>query len=151
MIVDKKSVGQRIKSIRLSLGMTQEEFGSKLNPVANKAVVSKWERGESITTFPSRLSDIAFYGQISVDELLLGNMVKVNPLELFQYPLDVRQYLSVGLNDEQINDLSDELDTDYNTIATILKRADIYVNMYELPEKLLLNRYEVNQSGDLDG
>lgn len=71
MDVDKKEVGQRIKSIRLSLGYTLEEFGSKMNPTASDSIVSRWEKGVSIPN-NGRLVDIAFYGQISVDELLYG-------------------------------------------------------------------------------
>lgn len=71
MDIDKQAVGQLIKSIRLSLGYTMREFGGKFSPLASDSVVSRWERGKSIPN-PKRLSDIAFYGQISVDELLYG-------------------------------------------------------------------------------
>lgn len=34
-----------IKQCRISLGMSQEELGQKLNPPVNKAAVQKWEKG----------------------------------------------------------------------------------------------------------
>lgn len=66
-MIDKKAVGERIKAIRLSLGMTLKEFGELFD--STKATVHNWETGRNL---PNRknTSDIAFYGQISVDELL---------------------------------------------------------------------------------
>lgn len=71
MIVDKKAVGERIKSIRKSLGMSQEEFGRIMTPIANKGVVSNWELGKNLPQL-KRITDIAFYGQITTDEPLYG-------------------------------------------------------------------------------
>ena len=68
-MIDKKAVGERIRSIRLSMGMTTEEFSLIFNPAPSKGTVSKWEGGKYLPN-PKRLTDIAFYGQISVDELL---------------------------------------------------------------------------------
>lgn len=70
MQVKKKEIGERIKSIRLSIGYNKTEFGSLLD--ANSSLVSKWESGKS-TPIPERLTSIAFYGQMSVDELLHGS------------------------------------------------------------------------------
>lgn len=69
MQVNKKEVGERIKSIRLSMGMTMEGFGELFN--ANKATVNNWEKGRNLP-IPKTLSNVAFQGQISVDELLYG-------------------------------------------------------------------------------
>ena len=69
MQVNKKELRNRIKSIRLSLGYNKSEFGSLFD--TNGSLVSKWESGK-ITPSPARLTLIAFYGQISVDELLYG-------------------------------------------------------------------------------
>lgn len=48
--------GKEIKKIRLSLGLTLEEFGEKIDG-ANKSIVSKWERGEQ-KPHPRRLKII---------------------------------------------------------------------------------------------
>lgn len=68
--INKTAVGERLKSIRLSKGMTLEEFGSLFG--AEKSNVSKWEKGKSIPS-PDRLNKIAKISDISVDELLYGN------------------------------------------------------------------------------
>ena len=39
---------REIKSLRLSLGLTLEEFGNKLNPPANKSNVSRWEKAKCL-------------------------------------------------------------------------------------------------------
>lgn len=77
--IDKANFGERVRSIRLSLGMSQEEFGLKMenkkrkeNP-ANKAIVSSWERGISVPN-PYRLKTISKLGGITVDELLYGSI-----------------------------------------------------------------------------
>lgn len=79
MNIDKAKFGERVRSIRLSLGMSQEKFGLKMenkrrkeNP-ANKAIVSSWERGISIPS-PYRLVRIAELGNIPIDELLYGSI-----------------------------------------------------------------------------
>lgn len=71
MNVDKKALGQRIKSIRQSKGLTMEEFG-KFFDNASKGVISNWEKGSNIPN-NARLKMIAQFGGITVDELLYGN------------------------------------------------------------------------------
>lgn len=71
MEVDKKDVGQRIKSIRLSKGMTLEEFGKLFG--ASRGNVSLWEKGSSIPN-NERLKQISEMGSLSVDELLYGTI-----------------------------------------------------------------------------
>lgn len=67
--VDKKRVGQRIKAIRQSKGMTMEEFGSLFE--ATKGNVSLWEKGSSIPS-NERLPLIAKIADTTVKELLHG-------------------------------------------------------------------------------
>lgn len=67
--INKKEVGQRIKKIRLEMGYTQSEFakitGSTLPAVSN------WEVGKNLPS-SKRLTEVAFHGQMTVDELLNG-------------------------------------------------------------------------------
>lgn len=71
-MIDKKAVGARIRSIRLSMGYTQKEFvGIVVNNDKTAGHVHNWEAGYNLPN-PKALSQIAFYGQISVDELLHG-------------------------------------------------------------------------------
>lgn len=71
MNIDKKGVGLRIKSIRQNKGMNLEEFGKLFG--ASKSNVSKWENGSSLPN-AERLKAIAKIGDITVDELLYGNL-----------------------------------------------------------------------------
>lgn len=61
------ALGQRIKEIRINLGVTMEEFGKLLD--ASKGNVSMWESGK-VTPNNLRLKAIADIAGISVDELL---------------------------------------------------------------------------------
>lgn len=137
--VDKDVVGQRIKQIRLEMGYTQREFikaitGTHMAP----GTVGNWEQGKNLPS-PKYLSGIAFFGQIPVDELLYGKQEqKVEASLLFNDQNDVRQYLSIGMNDETIKWLQIEHDIDHDTIHQVLKMAKIYINMNELPEEITI-------------
>lgn len=69
--INKKSVGQRINSIRLSKGMNLEEFGKLFS--AGKSNVSKWEKGQTLPN-ADRLKLIAKIGDTSVEYILHGTM-----------------------------------------------------------------------------
>ena len=71
MEVNKKEVGQRIRSIRKTNGMTMEDFGRSFKPAATRSNVSKWENGSSLPS-NERLPIIAELGHITVDELHHG-------------------------------------------------------------------------------
>lgn len=67
--INKREVGKRIKSIRLQLGLTQENFGGLFD--ATKGNVATWEKGSSLPT-ADRIKKIAIIGNIDVNELLYG-------------------------------------------------------------------------------
>ena len=62
--------GEKIKEIRLGLGMTTKEFGSLLN--ATDSNVSSWEKGRTSPN-PERLLTIAKLGGTTVEQLLYEN------------------------------------------------------------------------------
>ena len=64
-----QAIGSRIKLIRTSLGLSMEEFGKMLRPVATKGTVSKWENGKYIPN-GERLKNIAALGNTTVAYLL---------------------------------------------------------------------------------
>lgn len=64
-----KTIGSRIKLIRSNLGLSMEEFGKMLNPVATKGTVSKWENGKYIPN-NERLKTIADLGNTTAAFLL---------------------------------------------------------------------------------
>lgn len=132
--VDKKAVGQRIKRIRLEMGYTQTEFSKAIN--ATLPAVSNWETGKNLPN-KKRLSDIAFHGQISVDELLHGvQELTIDPMILFNQQNDIRQYMSIDVSDEKLDELSQELELEKETISYIYDKTRIYVNMTDLPEEI---------------
>lgn len=131
--VDKKAVGERIKRIRLEMGYTTRELAEKLG--ASKGTVSKWENGHYLPN-NKRLTDIAFYGQISVNELLTGKKETIiDAMALFNQENDIRQYLSVDVDDAAKDFLIDS-GISYQTIQNVINYATIYVNMSELPEEI---------------
>ena len=69
-----KTTGEQIKSIRLELGETLEEFGKRFNPPVHKGLVSLWENGRNIP-HPKNLKTIAEIGGTTVDELVFTNLI----------------------------------------------------------------------------
>lgn len=135
--VDKKTVGQRIKRIRLEMGYTLEEFGKLFN--TSKAVVYNWESGRNLPN-KSNLSEVAFHGQMSVDELLHGKReLTIDPRALFIQTNDIRQYLSIDVEDG-FRDMLVDYGISHQTIENVLKYANIYVNMSELPEEIEVSK-----------
>lgn len=65
----KRAVGTKIQMIRLSKGMTMEEFGKLFG--AAKSIVYRWEKGQSLPC-PNRLKEIADFAGITVQYLLEG-------------------------------------------------------------------------------
>ncbi|MBC1284870.1 helix-turn-helix transcriptional regulator [Listeria booriae] len=66
---NKYHVGKEIKLIRLSLGVTLEQFSQMFTPPTTPSIVSKWERGVSLPK-PDRLKKIAEISGQSVDDIL---------------------------------------------------------------------------------
>ena len=73
--IDKRAVGKRIFNIRNSLNLTLEQFGKLSNLNASKSIVLRWENGSSLPN-RARLETIAKLGNITVNELLYGDMKK---------------------------------------------------------------------------
>lgn len=71
--IDKIRLGSQIKAIRLSLGMNQEQFGELFEPIANKSIISRWEKGQSIPS-AERLKIISEVSNIPIKELIYGNL-----------------------------------------------------------------------------
>lgn len=134
--IDKKEVGMRIKRIRHEMGFTLEEFGNVLNPPASNSNVSRWERGVNLPN-SQRMSEIAFLGQMNVNELLTGKKeINIDALALFYQQNDIRKYLSVDVDDDEVAWLENQFDINYETVETVLGAATIYVNMSDLPEEI---------------
>ena len=75
--IDKKATGQRIRSIRLRLGLTMEEFIERIDGKPGKGrsgTVNNWETGKNAPN-AKRLKKIASLGGVTVDYLLHGTKV----------------------------------------------------------------------------
>jgi len=71
----KHIIGNRIKSIRLELGETMEEFGLRFN--TSKGTINNWEKGRNLPN-KSNLKAIANIADITVDELLGKDTVTIS-------------------------------------------------------------------------
>lgn len=148
MEVDKKAVGQRIKSIRLSKGMTLEEFGKLFG--ASRGNVSLWEKGSSIPN-NERLKQISKIGDLSVDELLHGNRdemdskAKKDAISNFinkgqsykeSYEKNPKKY-NLALKDSGLNFLLSTKAGEYQESIEELtqKYVDVLVNEYFSPDR----------------
>lgn len=144
--IDKKSFGNRVKSIRKSVGLNQDELGKLMkNPArgenaANTAVVSGWERGMSVPG-PYRLKVIADLGEITVDELLYGPLdafIQQKAVEEIEAIVQRReknkeQQLTPGIKQEWINKVINEtsdnaLQDNYLETASVIKK---YVSLLD--------------------
>lgn len=71
MLINKKEVGQRIRTIRLEKNYTLKEFGELLD--TKIAAVSNWEKGRNLPA-KDRMKKIALLGNVSVNYLLKGTL-----------------------------------------------------------------------------
>lgn len=67
MEVDKKKLGQKIRSIRINNGLTMEEFGDLFG--TSKGTVNNWEKGRNSPN-KRNIKKIANLAGIDVDDLL---------------------------------------------------------------------------------
>ncbi|CAD5902399.1 helix-turn-helix domain-containing protein [Carnobacterium maltaromaticum] len=73
-------IGERIKTIRLSLGLSMEEFGKLFTPNVDKSLISRWEKEVNLPN-NERIKRIAEIGKVSIDylkngELTAGKIIK---------------------------------------------------------------------------
>ena len=67
--VDKKAVGRRIRNIRLSKGLTLDDFGKILK--ADNSNICRWENGKMLPS-KNRIYKISKLAGITVNQLLYG-------------------------------------------------------------------------------
>lgn len=130
-----KVIGKRISDIRKSIGLTMEEFGSRMTPPASKGAVSNWENGYNLPN-NERLKRIAELGNVPVLYLLEGKdatdfLVKMNMI--------INDHM-VETNENLKNQILNVKDLSYtNTELLLLKRTkDLIDKCKELEEKDIL-------------
>ncbi|PFZ72327.1 transcriptional regulator [Bacillus toyonensis] len=108
---NKEALGQRIKLIRIKNGMTLEEFGKQILN-ANKSIVSKWERGNTIPN-NERLAKIAEIGNVTIEYLLSENPFDNISSEEKQYFEKGQRQYAYGV----IRKLSEALGIEFTDLA----------------------------------
>ena len=88
-------LGNRIKELRLTTGLTQEELGKKLN--LSKQTVSSYEKGTR-TPDPDTITELAKIFKVSTD-FLLGQTINPAPASVDDLPETVAPYLSEGIRE----------------------------------------------------
>lgn len=127
--VNNNEVGSRIKNIRLTKGVTADEFGYEIGKKIDKetpkenapsqSLVSRWERGVNLPN-KERLKAIAELGDMSVNELLYGSvedyrfsiineLFQINVLDKDMKESDRDIYNAIG-GREIIDDVYEEVD-----------------------------------------
>lgn len=127
--IDKKTLGMRIRSIRQSLGMTMDEFGSKIDNKAKSGTVANWEMGKNSPN-NTRLKKIAELGNVSVSFLLYGEEsdpfenFKTNLTKSFTKPIKqatskMRDDLEHSRSQNHINSINYISNFDFSKLETI--------------------------------
>ncbi|MCE6009454.1 helix-turn-helix domain-containing protein [Levilactobacillus brevis] len=83
---DPKKVGKRIKMLRISKGMTMNEFGNLIDSNVKSGTVTNWESGKNAPN-KKRLKRIADLCGVSVDFLLNGTQMSIRDIKRFQSAL----------------------------------------------------------------
>lgn len=86
-----KTLGEKIREIRLKLGKNMEEFGNLVEG-ANKGLVSRWENDKSIPGL-QRLHIIAKLGDISFEELMSNDDIN----SLLEKGSSLKTHLEISL------------------------------------------------------
>ena len=119
-------VGNRIKNIRLGLGLTMEEFGELFYEPAAQSIISRWEVGKSVPN-AHRLKKIAELGDTTVQELLreddyinVGYAIK----ELRDSYRETQQQFAdrIGISRTYLNDLENNRKS--SSVRTLNRIAD---------------------------
>ena len=119
-------VGNRIRNIRLGLGLTTEEFGKLFDEPAAQSIISRWEVGKSVPN-ANRIKKIAELGNVTVQELLkeddyinVGYAIK----ELRESYRETQQQFAdrIGISRTYLNDLENNRKS--SSVRTLNQIAD---------------------------
>ena len=141
------AAGQLIKNLREREGMSQEEFAKELN--VTKAAVSQWESGKGTKT--EKLYEIARFFNITIDELVSGNLSNDEDSEYFAKNYDLSPYKFESINDDNIAELEEYLKKCKNVINRVQQLYPKYISN-QLNKKQrdefynLIKNFEVDQN-----
>lgn len=121
-----KTLGQKIKAIRLNLGKNMEEFGRMVDN-ANKGLVSRWENDKSIPGI-ERLHIIAKLGNISFEELMETEDIK----SLIEVSSRLQRHLNITIyNVEDLTRLLNSMQSKEILIEDIIDDKEAIIATYE--------------------
>ncbi len=130
-----EAVGKLLILLREKSGKEQQEIAKALN--VSNAAVSLWESGNGIQT--EKIYDLARYYNISVAELISGQLNDENEEDYFQRNYDLKKHPSFEEIDEtNYKDLLDYLSRCNNVIKRIFKLYPSYISCE-------LNKKETNE------
>ncbi|MFY2827611.1 helix-turn-helix domain-containing protein [Staphylococcus arlettae] len=138
---DKKSVGERIKSIRINNGKTQEQFGELFS--ASKGNVATWEKGLSLPN-KERLKLISELGNITIDELLYGT--EFTKESISNYVLNNPEGFKSNLNSAISNFVSSYLDDSKDLLRNLDSGRVFYFK--KLFDRLIITEKASNSIND---
>lgn len=130
---EKKSIGKRIRKIRLEKGMTTKEFGQIFN--ATDSNVSSWEKGRTSPN-PERLNLIAKIGNVTIDELLKGSKIEY---ALFLCNSLIQNKLTLSFSDKTLIEKYSNQFIDY--IRNALNSTDISESTYNEIAEFVITKF----------
>lgn len=119
--IEKKKIGNRIRAIRTSLGLTMSQFGDRVDN-APQSIVSRWENGQSVPN-AERLKTISRLGNKTTNWLLNGDQLPSSLDNIYDLVEDLGKVKSE----------KDSVDYVFDTLTSAIKR---YSNSKEEMELL---------------
>ncbi|PCD84781.1 hypothetical protein CNQ87_10590 [Lysinibacillus fusiformis] len=127
-----KEVGQRIREIRMKLGLSMDEFAARIDSKAKSGTVSNWETGKNLPN-NERLKKIADLAGVRPKYILTGHPYdNLSPEELEeQMEQDMKNQIKDGLirefQEKKYVQLEDFLSSPYDKF--------IYINGHKLEKE----------------
>ena len=121
-------LGNRIKSIRLSLGETMEEFGARFN--TSKGTVNNWEKGRNLPNKKSLLI-IANLVNLTVEELL-GTDIETSYENFFNSRWQFLEEKNGNYTDLENMDHFPILEYDLSIFMSLISRLDDIEKIYPI-------------------
>lgn len=121
-------IADKIRTIRLNLGMNMDEFGKRLSPVATKGTISKWENGKYIPN-NTRLKQIAELGDTTTEDLLNDKVHNNFHVILKQLRINkglTQKQLGILINKKESTVRMWELNKNEPSLSTLIRLADIF-------------------------
>ncbi|MBR6071586.1 MAG: helix-turn-helix domain-containing protein [Acholeplasmatales bacterium] len=132
-------INERIRDLRKKNNLTQEELADKLN--VSRQAITKWESGLG-TPDISNIEAIAKLFNITVDELLSGNSIKMNNISKTEF--DIFKFSDIDLKIGNANTLDISLIDSEKVIVEL--ESDLELDVYKFAKVKIENENSVEIS-----